>query len=156
MKNKAKSLGDRIHASEYSHIFTRDQTILGQSVIDGNNHVNNSAYAGIIEVIRQDMFLPNHGFSDEVFNQMGWQQIRGTAEFNYGCGLNEGEKARISLEVHVEPKTFFHMVFDFYNSQGRPAAQVVTKDCFRRNISGVWTLYSKPIPEFFVDKIRNV
>jgi acyl-CoA thioesterase FadM len=145
-----------VHTSKYSHIFTRDQTILGKSVIDGNNHVNNSGYAGFIETIRQDQFLPSYGFSDNIFNEMGWQQIRRSSEFTYGRGLQEGEKTDITLEVYVEPRTFFHMVFDFYNSEGRPAAQVVTNDFFKRNIGGAWTLYSMPTPKFFVDGIRNV
>ncbi|MEK6945404.1 MAG: hypothetical protein AABW63_01285 [Nanoarchaeota archaeon] len=71
-KSANKDSWKLVHTSKYSHIFTRDQTILGKSVIDGNNHVNNAGYAGFIETIRQDQFLPSYGFSDHIFNEMGW------------------------------------------------------------------------------------
>ncbi|MEK6945405.1 MAG: hypothetical protein AABW63_01290 [Nanoarchaeota archaeon] len=89
---------------------------------------------------------------------MKWagQQIRRSIEFTFGRGLQEGERTEVNLEVYVEPRTLFHMVFDFYNSHGKPAAQAVTNDFFKRNIGGAWTLYSKPVPEFFLEKIRNV
>jgi len=157
-------LGELIHRSIYNYIFTRDQTNLGKSVIDKNQagdtgrlRVNNSAYGALVEIIRQDIFLPNYGFSDQFFNEMGWQQVRGVKGERYKKGLFEGEETKIDLNLYIEPRIYFHMVFDFFNSKKEIAATIVTNDCWNKKTDrGIWILHRGPIPEFFIKSIKNV
>lgn len=151
-----KDLGELVNRSYYSHTFTKDQEILGMSVIDDNNHVNNIGYVAVIEKIRQLEFLPRYGFSDKKLNEIGWKQIRKIGAAEFGTGLMEGEQTDIHVSVYIEPKLWFHMLFDFYNSQEKLAAKIVTNDFWMKNEKGVWVVHRGFTPQFFINAIRNV
>ena len=151
----ANDLGRLIHRSNYEYVFSRRE-VLQINVIDGNKHANNSIYGNIAEVIRQRKFLPDYGFSDEKFVEMGFKMGRRLSVADFRDGLEESQKAEISLKVYFDVP-YFHMVFDFRRPDGELAGSLLTNDYFLKYDarSNLW----KPLrcmPEFFPNAIRNV
>lgn len=155
-KIKEGNLGELVHQSEYKYSFDPSQKVLGESIIDGNGHVNNIGYTVLVEDIRRNRFLPHYGFSDQILNEMGWQQIRRSGAATFRKGLASKEETRVDLSFYVEPKIWFHMVFDFVDSEGNQAARIVTNDFWNQRQSGIWVPYKGKCPAFFLNKIRNI
>ena len=123
--------------------------------VEGNFHVKDDYYSIVAEIIRQEHFLPAYGFSDDWFNEKGWQQIRVDGYVHHERGIETGHDMRVNLEFYVEPRLWFHMVFDFVRPDGNLAAKMYTNDIFKKNSGGIW-LPARRVPQFFIEKIRNV
>jgi len=147
IKVDVSNLGTLVHRSEYAVPINFGN--------DPNCHVNSGFYGMLAEVVRKEHFLPQYGFSDEWFNKNGWRQIRKLLVVDYGEGIESGQEMRVGLDFYVEPRLWFHMVFDCKRSDGQQAARMWSNDFFKKKEGEVWKP-CRSVPDFFVDKIRNV
>jgi hypothetical protein len=138
------NLGELIHKSNYCFVI--------DVLNDKNGHLGDNEYGNYIRRITDENFLPQYGLSDDWFNEKGYQHIRRETSIRFGKGIKKGEEANLFLEVFLKNKTFFYMVFDFIRPDRERAAKIYTLDCFKEKKKEVLC----EVPEFFINKIRNV
>ena len=138
-----KDLGERIYKKDFSTKVVHKN--------DGNGHLNNAYYSLYSEEIR-GRFLKSLDWSDETFNEDLKISMRvGKREIRYRLSLEEGDEARINLQIYFRGNRFFHMIYTFYTPSGGEAAIDKTTVGF----VNTKTKEAIDVPNFFLEKIRE-
>ncbi len=145
-KIEIENLGELVHKSNYEIEVEEN---------DANGHLNNSMYGVYAEKIRQKLFLPRYGFSDKWFNERGFRQVRRELSIFFKKGIEASNKMDVGLELFVEDKIWFHMIFDFIRPDKNLAAKMYTTDYFMKKKKGIFVPCRK-VPQFFIDAIKNI
>jgi len=149
-------IGKLVHRSTHHFEFKPGMMLLDEPVVDGNSHYNSAVYTALTEKVRIRLFLPEYGFSDEKFNEMGCRMVRTleVVDWKGGPGIT-GNEVDVKLDLYVE-RAYFHLYHEIMNLDGSLAAKAVGNQIFLRKTKSGGFIPLLRVPEFFVDAIRNV